>query len=51
MIKGVKWRKETTEKEVTEFIRDKIKINVEIKKANVIAARENRSIVVAEVDN
>lgn len=51
VIKGVKWRKEISEREVEKCIEDKLKLKVEIKETNRILTREDRSIVIAEINN
>lgn len=51
MVKGIKWRKERLEQEVTKFIEEKIKVKVDVKKANIITTGGNKDMVIAEVDN
>lgn len=50
-VKAVKWRKEISEREVEEFIEDKLRLKVEIKETNVILMREDGSIVIAELNS
>lgn len=51
VIRGVKWRKEKLEQEIVEFIRNKLKVNIGIKKAYMMGQREDRSITIAELDS
>lgn len=51
MVKGIKCKKERLEQEVTKFIEDNIRVKVEIKKASIITTRENKEMVIAEVDS
>jgi len=52
IIKGVKWREiERLEQEVKEFIRESLKVDVEVKKVRKIRINDNKNIMVAEIDN
>lgn len=51
IIKGVKWRREGLEKEVIDFIKDSIKVNIGIKKAWTISTGGNKNMAVVEVDS
>lgn len=51
VIKGVEWRKEISEREVEEFIEEKLRLKVEIKEMSRIFLREDRSIVIAETNS
>jgi len=52
VIKGVKWREmERLEQEVKEFIRESLKVDVEVKKVRKIRINDNKNIMVAEIDS
>ena len=49
ILKGMNWKAESLEQEVEEYIRDNIKIIIEVKKANKITMGVGRSMVIAEL--
>lgn len=51
VIKGTIWRREGIEEEVSKFVKEKLKIEVGVKKAYRIRIRENRDIVIASLEN
>lgn len=44
VIKGVSWKTENLKQEITEYIKDNIEVNVEIKRANKIEVRGSKEI-------
>lgn len=51
VIKGVKWRRERLEQEVEEFINEKLKIEVKVRKTSAISLERDVTIVVAEIES
>jgi len=52
VIKGMKWREmEKLDQEVKEFIRESLKVDVEVKKVRKIRINDNKNVMVAEIDN
>lgn len=50
VIKGIKWETENLGEKVRHYIKEDMKVEVDIKKATIIGKRDNRNIIVAEVD-
>ncbi|XP_070162472.1 golgin subfamily A member 6-like protein 22 [Polyergus mexicanus] len=50
VIKGVNWEREKLEQEVEKYIKDSLKVNIVVKKANRIELNGNRNLVIAEID-
>lgn len=50
VIKGVSWKTENLKQEITEYIKENIKVNVEIKRANKIEVRGSKEIIIAEIN-
>jgi len=51
VIKGIAWRKENLVHGVEEFIREKLEIGIKVRKADMLTVRENKSMVIAEIEN
>lgn len=45
------WRAEKLEREMEEYIKDSIKIEIEVKKAKKITLKRGRNIVIEELNN
>lgn len=51
VIKGVKWGRERLEQEVEEFINEKLKVEVKVRKTSAISLGRDVTIVVAEIES
>lgn len=49
VIRGVNWRAEKLEREVEGFVKDSLKMDIEVKKADKITAGKGKQMVIAEV--
>jgi len=50
VIRGVSWKTENLEQEITEYIKENIEVNVEIKRAKKIEVRGSKEIIIAEIN-